>query len=69
MKPGSVKIVPAGKRPKLKNQPGLFQAVNINIKFIVSRIRVGRLKASSFVEAFTLILIVALVMQAYMSSY
>jgi len=69
MKPGSVKIVPAGKRPKLKNQPGLFQAVNINIKFIISRIRAGRLKTSSFIVASTSILIAVLVLHAYLSSY
>ncbi len=69
MKSWSVPTVPAGKKPKLKNQKGFLQLVICNIKNIISLIKKKGIRASSFIAASSFILIAALVLHGYFSNY
>jgi len=69
MRPGSVQRVPAGKRPKLKNQKGFYKIIKQDLKSSRTRIKGGRLKASSFILVSVFILSLVLGLYSYLGSF
>ncbi len=69
MKPRSVLTVPAGKRPKLKNQPGCFEPILGLVMRLNAGIRRRGIKASFFVMASAFFLIAALLLYSHLSHY
>ncbi len=69
MKPRSVQIVPAGKRPKLKNQKSFFELLRYKIKKSIALVKDRGVRASAFMIASSFILVLSLVLYGYYSHY
>ena len=69
MKPEPVQTVPAGKRPKLKNQKRFYIIIIEHLNSNRARIAGGRFKASSFILVSVFILVLALALYSYLSSF
>ncbi len=69
MIPRPLQIVPAGKRPKLKNRQGLYDKLKTVPGRIALRVKQGGVKTSYFIITSSFILAAVLFLQVYLSHY